>query len=121
MIPSEGGTVGSSNPVASNDRSASERELAEITRSAGEARKFVFTGVKPSEVERYLDPPTSTPYSLEHAFHLLGDIRSKTAVDLGCGKDQNIVPLAKRGADVTGIDISPELIQRLDDSYLPGA
>jgi SAM-dependent methyltransferase len=48
---------------------------------------------------------------LEYAFHLLGDVRGKTVLDLGCGKGENLVPLARRGAQVTGIDISPDLIE----------
>jgi SAM-dependent methyltransferase len=48
---------------------------------------------------------------LEYAFHLLGDIRGKTILDLGCGKGENLIPLAKRGGNVIGIDISPELVR----------
>jgi SAM-dependent methyltransferase len=52
----------------------------------------------------------------------VGDVRDKTVVDLGCGKGENMVPLAKRGANVTGIDISPDLIhlalQRIDAANL---
>jgi SAM-dependent methyltransferase len=96
-----------------------ERDLAEVKRSAEEARK---TSLTPCEVDRYLNPPADSPYPLEYAFHLLGDVRGKTVVDLGCGTGENIVPLAKRGAQVIGIDISPDLIalaeQRLKDADL---
>lgn len=86
----------------------SERDRIEVERSAAEARGAVLA---PVEVDRYLDPPADTPYGLEYAFYLLGDIRDKTVLDLGCGSGENLVPLAKRGADVIGIDISPELMQ----------
>ncbi|MBV9182301.1 MAG: methyltransferase domain-containing protein [Acidobacteria bacterium] len=112
MVPSKSRrVVGTTRPIVSNDRSVSEREQAEITRSAKEASRFVFSGINTSQIDRYLNPAASTPYFLEYAFHLLGDIRSKKVVDLGCGTGENMVPLAKRGADVTGIDISPDLIQ----------
>ena len=103
--------MGARTQIVSNRRTVSVRECAEIARSAGEASKFVFTNIDHAQVERYLDPCANTLYPLEYAFHLLGDIRNKTVVDLGCGKGENMVPLAKRGADVTGIDISPDLIQ----------
>jgi SAM-dependent methyltransferase len=89
----------------------SDRDRAEIARSAEEARSFVVTDFDPSQVERYRNPPPNTPYSLEYAFHLLGDLRGKTVLDLGCGKGENIVPLSTRGASVTGVDISPDLIE----------
>jgi SAM-dependent methyltransferase len=86
----------------------SERDRVEVERSAAEARKAVLA---PVDVDRYLDPPADTPYGLEYAFYLLGNVRGKTVLDLGCGSGENLVPLAKRGADVIAIDISPELIQ----------
>jgi len=88
--------------------SLSERDRVEVERSAAEARSVVLA---PVDVDRYLDPPADTPYGLEYAYHLLGDIRGKTVLDLGCGTGENLVPLAKRGAQVIGIDISPDLIQ----------
>jgi len=86
----------------------SERDRVEVERSAAEARRTVLA---PVDVDRYLDPPSNTPYGLEYAFHLLGDVRGKTVLDLGCGSGENLVPLAKRGADVVGMDISPDLVQ----------
>ena len=86
----------------------SERDRVEVERSAAEARRAVLA---PVDVDRYLDPPADTPYGLEYAFYLLGDIRGKTVLDLGCGSGESLVPLARRGAHVIGIDISPELIR----------
>ena len=84
-----------------------ERDQSEIRRSAEEAKKLVLTK---AEVDRYLSPQPNTPYSLEYAFHLLGDANGKKVLDLGCGTGANIIPLAKRGAQVSAIDISPDLI-----------
>jgi 2-polyprenyl-3-methyl-5-hydroxy-6-metoxy-1,4-benzoquinol methylase len=93
------------------DARVRERERAEIVRSAAEAHAFVFRGIDPAQVRRYLDPPANTPHALEYAYYLLGDVRAKTVVDLGCGNGENLVPLAERGAIVSGIDISPDLIR----------
>lgn len=87
-----------------------ERDLEELTRSAEEARHYVLATSDRRQVERYLNPPADTPYGLEYAYHLLGDVVGKNVLDLGCGKGENLVPLAERGAHVTGIDISPELV-----------
>jgi SAM-dependent methyltransferase len=89
----------------------SERDRAEIERSAEEARKTILTGTNRSQIDRYLSPPSDTAYVLEYAFYLLGDIRGKTVLDLGCGTGENIVPLVERGARVIGIDLSPDLIE----------
>lgn len=86
----------------------SQRDQVEIERSAAEARKVVLA---PTDVDRYLNPPADTAYGLEYAFYLLGDIRGKTVLDLGCGTGENMVPLVKRGAEVIGIDISPDLVE----------
>ena len=79
----------------------------EVERSASEASKIVL---RPVEVERYQNPAADTPFPLEYAFHLLGDVRGKVVFDMGCGSGETIIPLVHRGASVTGIDISPELI-----------
>ena len=100
----------------------SQRDQAEIERSAAEASKAAAQPLEQAEVERYLNPPADTPFALEYAFHLLGDVRDKTVLDLGCGQGENIVPLIARGARVRALDISPELIaitrRRLRDDGL---
>jgi SAM-dependent methyltransferase len=88
----------------------SERDRVEVQRSAEEARIFGFVPLEHSQVDRYLYPPANSPFGIEHAFHLLGEIRGKTVLDLGCGQGENLIPLAKRGAAAIGIDISPDLI-----------
>jgi SAM-dependent methyltransferase len=88
----------------------SERNQGEIERSAFEAAKVVLKPIERAQLDRYLNPPADTPYGLEYAFHLLGDARAKTVLDLGCGTGENIIPLLERGARVIGMDISPDLI-----------
>lgn len=94
-----------------------ERDQAELLRGRDEAKNVIL---KPCQVERYLKPTRNSAYPLEYAFFLLGDARGKRVLDLGCGTGENILPLAARGACVTGLDISPELIElskrRLEDA-----
>jgi SAM-dependent methyltransferase len=85
-----------------------EREQNEIERSAGEAAHTVLA---PVDVERYLNPSADTPYPLEYAYYLLGEVRGKTVLDFGCGSGENLIPLRKRGAQVIGLDISPDLLE----------
>jgi len=87
-----------------------QRDTAEIERSANEAAKITLEPVKRSQVQRYRNPPSDSAFTLEYAFSLLGDIRGKTVLDLGCGTGENVIPLTELGARVVGIDISPELI-----------
>lgn len=87
-----------------------DRNEAEIERSRIEATKVVLKRLGRARIDRYLNPPEDTPYALEYAFHLLGDVRNKTVLDFGCGTGENIIPLLERGARVTALDISPELI-----------
>ena len=42
----------------------------------------------------------------ENTLRLLGDIKGKRVIDLGCGSGQNAVALAKIGVDVTAVDFS---------------
>ena len=48
---------------------------------------------------------------MPHFLKLLGDISGLTVLDAGCGQGYLSRILARRGAHITGIDISPKLIQ----------
>lgn len=89
----------------------SERDRAEVERSAEEARHITVEPPKRDDVERYLNPPSDTAFPLEYSFSLLGDVQGKTVLDFGCGAGENLIPLVERGGRVIGIDISPELIE----------
>lgn len=102
------------------------RNLSEIERSALEARKIVLEPLQQqSQIDRHKAPPADTPFALEYAYHLLGDVRGKMVLDLGCGSGENVVVLVARGAQVIGMDISPDLIaiaqQRLGNANLNAA
>jgi len=83
----------------------------EVKRSSIEAQRTVIKPADPLQVSRYLALPSTTPFALEYAFHLLGDVAGKTVLDLGCGTGENLIPLIKPDACTIGIDISPDLIR----------
>lgn len=47
----------------------------------------------------------------ERTLNVLGDVRGKTILDLGCGSGHNAVVLAAQGARVLGIDISASQLE----------
>jgi 2-polyprenyl-3-methyl-5-hydroxy-6-metoxy-1,4-benzoquinol methylase len=59
-------------------------------------------------VLRYRSP--GQLFAKEYSCRLLGDLHGKTVLDLGCGEGENSVLLARLGASVTGLDISPKSI-----------
>lgn len=87
-------------------------ESAEIERSSLEARQTPPERLRTTawNLRRYLNPPADTPYPLEYAFHLIGDVSGRTVLDYGCGNGENALPLAARGARVVGIDVSNDLL-----------
>jgi SAM-dependent methyltransferase len=62
-------------------------------------------------VRRYEHPSADTSFPLEYAFYLLGDVRGKTVLDIGCGDGLNTVILASLGARVIAIDISDKNLE----------
>ncbi len=100
------GNSGSSSPTLSDVK---QREVVEAGRSVVDAH-LRTEDLLIRDYERYMNPPTDTAYSLEYAYHLLGDVRGKRVLDFGCGAGENTVLLALRGAGTIGIDLSPELI-----------
>lgn len=86
-------------------------ERAEIKRSGVQAAQTA-AGVSsdtPSNIARYMNPSADTCFPLEYAFHLLGEARGKTVLELGCGSGENSHLLAHRGARVWSMDISESL------------
>jgi len=88
------------------------RERAEIVRSDVEAAHTSTATIKvgPRRLRRYSNPSAETNYPLEYAFHLIGDIRGRTVLDLGCGTGVTAVLLASKGARVIAVDISTSLL-----------
>ena len=102
-----------------------EWEQAEIRRSNVEAGRTATADSRSDDRKfaRYRNPPAETPYPLEYAYHLVGNIEGKRVLDFGCGSGSNSLLLARRGAIVCGIDISHDLLsiarRRLDRSAVP--
>ena len=88
-------------------------EKVEVERSASEAKNKNPDDLRISEkiIERYSNPPSDTPFALEYAYHLLGDVKDKKVLDYGCGSGENCVLLASYGANAIGIVVSPELVE----------
>lgn len=57
---------------------------------------------------------------LNRLLGLLGDLDGRPALDAGCGEGLLARAMAKRGAHVTGIDLSPRLIQHARAKDLDG-
>ena len=101
-----------------------ERTRFDAEWGAKEAKTAVIAPVDPAESSRYLHPSRATPYALEYAFSLIGDVVGKRVLDLGCGSGEKTALLCQRGARVVGIDVSSELVvlaeQRLRQAGLAG-
>jgi 2-polyprenyl-3-methyl-5-hydroxy-6-metoxy-1,4-benzoquinol methylase len=85
-----------------------------------EARFFDEWAARAGDTTKPVDPRTLARYGArsprrrfnkEFRFRLLGDLRGRRVLDVGCGDGSNAVLLAKLGADVTGIDVSPKAIE----------
>src|SRR5215831_21042498 len=87
-------------------------ERAEIARSDEEARHTPSFQLAADErqIARYMAPSRESPFPLEYAYALLGDVAGRTVLDLGCGSGENSLLLARRGAAVIGVDISESLL-----------
>jgi 2-polyprenyl-3-methyl-5-hydroxy-6-metoxy-1,4-benzoquinol methylase len=66
--------------------------------------------IPPSTIERYTlsRKPWLAP---TFPFYLLGDLRGKYVLEVGCGDGGNAILLALLGAQVVGVDISPKAIE----------
>lgn len=96
-----------------DDSNAGSRDLdLEIERSRIEAqsvtdRDLVLTS---DNLEKYRNVPMNAIEPLRYAYYLLGNINGRIVMDYGCGSGENSVIMSALGAEVTGIDISPDLI-----------
>jgi SAM-dependent methyltransferase len=100
-------------------------ESVEVNRSASDAKSKDINNLRINNdvLNRYLKPKADTPYSLEYSYYLLGDVTGKTVLDYGCGAGENSVLVASHGADVVGVDISPDLLEiagmRMEEHNFP--
>ena len=68
--------------------------------------------IDPLALRRYSAPVLRRRFNKEFRFRLMGDLRGKTILDVGCGDGLNTVMLARLGARVTGVDVSPRAVER---------
>lgn len=67
--------------------------------------------IDPVTLQRYGSSFPRKRFREEFRFHVLKNLQGKQVLDIGCGDGHNSVLLAKLGARVTGIDISPKSIE----------
>lgn len=87
-------------------------ENVRIPVSNGGIRTIYADVVTPlSSISRFRNPSADSPFPLEYAFHLLGDVQGKTILDIGCGDGLNTLLLATLGATVIALDASAERLE----------
>ena len=69
------------------------------------AADYVAGMAFPTDVAHY-----GSDIGTEADFRLLGDLRGKRVVELGCGAAQNSIAFAKQGAIAIGVDASAEML-----------
>jgi 2-polyprenyl-3-methyl-5-hydroxy-6-metoxy-1,4-benzoquinol methylase len=66
--------------------------------------------IDPMAVQRFGARTLRRRFNKEFRFSILGSLQGKHVLDMGCGDGENSALLAKLGAQVTGIDLSPKAI-----------
>ena len=67
--------------------------------------------VAPSIVERYDQPPHPELFHLERWHQLVGDVRGKKILYMGCGVETSAILLGLRGAQVWAFDLAVEALR----------
>jgi 2-polyprenyl-3-methyl-5-hydroxy-6-metoxy-1,4-benzoquinol methylase len=86
-----------------------EREAAFFDQKAREERASGLL-ISSATVSRYAGAHHNE-FPAEYRFIELGSLQGKRVLDIGCGDGRSTVLLALLGAEVTGIDISPDAIE----------
>lgn len=86
------------------------REEAAFFDRVADQQASALLPMDPLALRRYSSRTLRKRFKEEFRFRVLGDLRGKRVLDVGCGEGTNCFTLAKRGARVTGIDISPRSI-----------
>src|SRR5260370_13103567 len=89
-----------------------QTSIGEIAYQREKARELAGVSRTPEFViERYRRTRLWQLFPKEYMFKAVGDLRNKRVLDFGCGDGQIAVQMAALGAQVVGMDISPELIE----------
>jgi len=67
--------------------------------------------ISPAAGRRFGSRRLRRAFFQEYMFRALGEVRGKCVLDLGCGRGRDAILLAKLGARVTGLDISPASVE----------
>lgn len=95
--------------LANQTRVRWEEEAAFFDREA-EQQTNNIQPIDPLTLHRYGASVPRKRSREEYRFRILKNLKGKRVLDIGCGDGHNSVLLAKLGAQVTGIDISPKSI-----------
>jgi 2-polyprenyl-3-methyl-5-hydroxy-6-metoxy-1,4-benzoquinol methylase len=93
------------------NRSAAERweDEARFFDAVADARKAGLEPIDPRVVRRY--SLSGRTYPKQCALSVIGRLEGARVLDVGCGDGENAILLARLGAQVTGIDVSPRAIE----------
>lgn len=87
------------------------RHMRELDYQEGRAASIGTVGPTPEEIfDRYRRSSWPRCFPKEMLFRSLGRLDGRNVLDFGCGEGELSTQMAKLGARVTGIDISPGLI-----------
>lgn len=77
----------------------------------------IYTGRNKSGFARFLDHTLRKDIygRYDWVMERSGDVRGKTICDIGCGSGRFVSTFARNGAQVTGIDVAPEMIRMAEE------
>jgi len=84
---------------------------AEVAWQAGRANAIEIAATPRHTFERYASCRNWRVFHKEGLFRQLRDVAGKSVLDFGCGEGELSTQIAWLGANVTGVDLSPELVE----------
>jgi SAM-dependent methyltransferase len=102
--PPSGAAPSSTIPATQGVNARAERERGHF--NALSAAHHTPLLMSAANIRRYDRPSADAMYPLEYAFHLLGPLRGRRVLNLGCGEGFDAVILAALGARVIAVDVS---------------
>jgi len=104
-------TAGPGGGASTRPLTGQQRQMMELAWQRERAREIAVVGPTSDYlIQRYRVNRFWRLFTWEFMFKRLDDVAGKTILDFGCGEGEVSVLLATFGAQVTGVDISPELI-----------